>query len=86
MEDTIIKTHGDTTINNGGNTNYYDLPKDAENIQDLIEDKDMGWNMANIFKACYRLGNCGHSDKLRDLNKIVWFAERQIALEKKKNK
>lgn len=76
----------DNGKDNGGNTGYYDLPIGAKNIQDLIENNDMSWNIANIFKACYRLGKCDHSDKIRDLNKISWFINRQIELEKKKSK
>lgn len=67
--------------NNGGHTNYYDLPTSATSIQDLIEHQDMSWNIANIFKACYRLGKQDHSDSIRDLNKIRYFIDRQIALE-----
>ena len=39
----------------------------------------------NIFKAVYRLGNCTHSDAIRDLNKIIWFVEREIKRIKKNN-
>ena len=51
---------------------------------DLIEDKEMHWNMANIFKSCYRLGQQNHSNAERDINKIIWFAERHKQLLKKK--
>ena len=71
-------------INNGGNTDYYDLPNDAETLQDLIEYRNMDWNIANIFKSCYRIGNQDHSSELRDINKIIWFAERQKKLILKK--
>lgn len=64
--------------NKGGDTNYYDLPTGAKNIQDLIEYKDMNFSLGNILKATYRIGNCDHSDKIRDLNKIIWFAKREI--------
>ena len=64
-------------INNGGSTNYYDLPPLAKDLQDLIEHKNMDFAIGNIFKACYRLGECSHSDALRDVNKIIWFAERK---------
>lgn len=72
--------------NNGGKTDYYDLPKKSKSIQDLIEDRKMNWNIANIFKACYRIGNQDHSDELRDINKIIWFAKRQKKLIESRNK
>jgi len=68
----------DSTSNNGGTTDYYSIPEEATMIQDLIEHKDMNFSQGNIFKAIYRLGNCSHSDAVRDLNKIIWFAQREI--------
>lgn len=65
------------TNNNGGDTDYYRIPSDATMLQDLIEYKDMSWNQANIFKAAYRLGD-SHSSVERDLNKIIWFANRML--------
>lgn len=65
------------TNNNGGDTDYYKVPPGASMLQDLIEYKDMSWNQANIFKAAYRLGD-SHSSVERDLNKIIWFANRML--------
>lgn len=63
----------------GGSTpQQYALPDGAVELQDLIEYRDMNYAVANIFKACFRLGHCEHSDKIRDLNKILWFAEREL--------
>lgn len=65
--------------NNGGDTDYYRIPSDATMLQDLIEFKSMSWNQANIFKAAYRLGDPQtHSSMERDLNKIIWFAQRML--------
>jgi len=62
----------------GGSTpEQYSIPKDAEELQDLIEHRKMNFSMGNIFKACYRFGTCSHSDELRDINKIIWFANRE---------
>lgn len=67
------------TNNNGGDTDYYKVPSGASMLQDLIEYKDMSWNQANIFKAAYRLGDSQtHSSMERDLNKIIWFAQRML--------
>lgn len=63
----------------GGSTpSQYQLPDNATDLQDLIEYRDMNFAMGNIFKACYRSGNCSHSDLLRDINKIIWFANREL--------
>lgn len=72
-------TQEDTTAtNNGGATSYYDLPPNSTTLQDLMEYKDMTWNQANIFKAAYRLRDETHSSMERDLNKIIWFANRML--------
>lgn len=68
----------------GLGNNYYNLPKGSTEIQDLIEHKDMSFSIGNIFKACYRLGQKPNVNRLYDLEKIKWFAEREIKLEKGK--
>ena len=58
---------------------YYDFPEGSECLQDLIEDRDMSWNQANIMKAALRWGvKGGASDLKYDLEKILWFAEREL--------
>jgi hypothetical protein len=71
-------------MNDGGSTpSQYALPEDATELQDLIEYREMNFAIGNIFKAAYRMGHCSHSDNARDLRKIIWFAQRQLALEEK---
>ena len=65
-------------IPGGSSPSQYGLPDNAKEIQDLIEYRDMNFALGNIFKACYRSGHCKHSDAVRDLNKIIWFANREI--------
>lgn len=62
----------------GGSSDYYNVPEDAKNIQDLIEHKNMTWSIANIFKACYRLGTKNGVDSQYDLKKIVYFGLREL--------
>jgi len=65
--------------NNGGSCpEQYRLPVGAIELQDLIEHRNMNFAIGNIFKACYRMGNCDHSTAERDLRKILWFAEREL--------
>lgn len=76
--DAVSVTEKVSSDNNGGSTDYYKLPVGATELQDLIEAKDMNFAIGNIFKACYRMGNVSHSDAVRDLNKIIWFAQREL--------
>ena len=70
--------HGHTEIPGGSTPSQYALPDGARELQDLIEARSMNFAQGNIFKAIYRLGHCSHSDTLRDMNKVKWFAEREI--------
>jgi hypothetical protein len=63
----------------GWSSDYYELPEDAKEMQDLIEYRDMNFAMANIFKACYRYGHKENTTKEYDLNKILWYATREKA-------
>jgi len=61
----------------GGSTpSQYSLPKDAKELQDLIEHRNMNFSIGNIFKACYRLGTKNKPEY--ELNKIIWFANREL--------
>jgi hypothetical protein len=60
----------------GSSTDYYRIPDGATDLIDLIEHKNMGFSVGNIFKACYRLGEKHGTDAMYDLNKIIFFAER----------
>ncbi len=67
----------------GGSTSYYELPKGATELNDLIEHKGMSFALGNIFKACYRFGEKDAASRLYDLNKIIYFAERLKAQEER---
>ncbi len=71
----------DPTANNGGSTNYYQLPAGAVEMQDLIEHRNMNFAQGNMFKALYRANAStnNHSSYERDLNKIIWYAQRELA-------
>lgn len=63
-------------MSNGGSTpKQYAIPDGAKEIQDLIEYRKMNFAMGNIFKAAYREKES--LDPLYDINKILWFAERE---------
>lgn len=63
--------------NNGGASDWYSLPKDANTLQDLIEYRNMNGSVKDIFKACYRLG-IKTEDELRDLNKMAYYSLREV--------
>lgn len=69
----------------GWSSNYYKLPEGAEELDDLIVDKGMHWHIANIFKACYRMGRKSSVDPMYDINKILWFAQKHKELLEKRN-
>lgn len=69
----------------GGSTDsQYKLPEEANQLQDLIEYRNMSFSLGNIFKACYRLGAKESVTVMYDLKKIQWFVERMIAAEEDK--
>lgn len=75
-----------TSKNKGGSTDYYAIPKGAKTLNDLIEFKNMSPALHEIFKATYAMDeraarNIEGQDRLRELNKIKYYVEREIALE-----
>ena len=68
------------TKNNGGPTSYYDLDPSWEGAGDIIEGRNMNFNQGNIFKVafCFNVGRHNATDYERELNKIVYFANREL--------
>ena len=66
-----------TTKLSGGSSEYYELPHGCSELQDLIEYLEMPWNIANIFKACYRYQRKEGNPPEYDIDKILWFAHRE---------
>lgn len=65
-------------VTGGSTPNQYALPEGAKEIQDLIEYREMNFSVGNIFKAVYRLGKKEGVTKEYDLNKIIFFAKREL--------
>lgn len=70
----VVKAPSPIT-SDGGSSSYYELPENAEELGDLINYRDMNFNIGNIFKACYRMGLKSGNGPEYDLNKIIFFAE-----------
>ena len=71
------------TASDGGSTNYYKIPKHAEELRHLISHKAMSKSRGDIFKACYRLGEKEGVDVGYDLNKMKFFIEDLIEMNKR---
>jgi hypothetical protein len=65
-------------VSDGSTADYYELPKNAKELQDLISHKNMNAQIGEIFRACYRYGEVAHSKMLRDAKKIKYYAEAEI--------
>lgn len=65
-------------VSDGSSADYYQLPADAKELQDLISHKNMNAQVGEIFRACYRYGEVAHSEMLRDAKKIKFYAEAEI--------
>lgn len=71
MEFAMIKSDGSTA-------SYYELPKGATELQDLISHKNLNAQIGEIFRECYRYGQASHSDELRGIKKILFYANAEL--------
>lgn len=62
----------------GASADYYLLPKNAAQLQDLISHRNMNAQIGEIFRSCYRYGTASHSDQLRDAKKILFYAHSEV--------
>ena len=84
MTSEAFSTHETTiqfpTINNGGFTDYYKLDPSWKYAQDIIEARNMNFAQGNIFKVAFTFNTGRHEATTyeRELNKIIWFAQREL--------
>lgn len=62
----------------GSSASYYELPDGASELQDLISDRNMNAQIGEIFRECYRYGRASHSDELRGIKKILFYANAEL--------
>lgn len=72
----------DSSDNNGGKTDYYQLssaPFNINDADDFIEWRKMNFAQGNILKVAwtFNVGRHDGTDAIRDLNKIIHYAERE---------
>lgn len=62
----------------GSTASYYELPSGAAELQDLISYKNMNAQIGEIFRECYRYGQASHSDEIRGIKKILFYAQAEL--------
>jgi hypothetical protein len=62
----------------GSTASYYELPNNASELQDLISAKNMNAQIGEIFRECYRYGQASHSDEIRGIKKILFYAKAEL--------
>ena len=65
-------------VSDGSTASYYELPSGAGELQDLISYKNMNAQIGEIFRECYRYGQASHSDELRGIKKILFYANAEL--------
>ena len=81
--DTILTGYNESqsSVNNGGSTDYYKLDPSWNMAQDIIEARSMNFSQGNILKAAFTFNSGRHeaTSYERELNKIIWFAQRELS-------
>lgn len=62
----------------GLHAEYYTLPNNSTQLQDLISNRNMNAQIGEIFRECYRYGLASHSDELRGIKKILFYANAEL--------
>ena len=73
-----VPERGSVNVSDGSTALYYELPKGAKELQDLISHKNMNAQIGEIFRSTYRYGESSHSDCLRDAKKIRFYIDAEI--------
>jgi len=67
-----------SNISDGSSADYYKLPPNATQLQDLISYKNLNSQLGEIMRAVYRYGQVSHSAKMRDAKKIQFYINEEI--------
>lgn len=77
--DRFVEKHKNNNVRSDGSTaSYYELPNNATELQDLISAKNMNAQIGEIFRECYRYGQASHSDEIRGIKKILFYAKAEL--------
>ena len=83
MQKALFKLKRKWTVSNkeqsdGSSANYYKLPENASELQDLISAKNLNAQIGEIFRECYRYGKASHCDEERGIRKILFYANAEL--------
>lgn len=73
-----IGRHSTKEKSDGLHAEYYTLPNNSTQLQDLISNRNMNAQIGEIFRECYRYGLASHSDELRGIKKILFYANAEL--------
>ena len=62
----------------GSSASYYELPDNSSELQDLISYRNMNAQIGEVFRECYRYGKASHSDEMRGIKKILFYAKAEL--------
>ena len=81
----IVDSDMKKALNKGGDTDYYKIKTEWKMAQDIIEDRGMNFSQGNILKVAFTFNTGRHegTDYERELNKLIWFAQRELERIKK---
>ena len=71
-------TYNQKEKSDGLHAEYYTLPNNSTQLQDLISNRNMNAQIGEIFRECYRYGLASHSDELRGIKKILFYANAEL--------
>lgn len=84
----IVSCKINKSENNGGTTSCYQLPINGsiKDCDDFVAWRNMNFFQGNIAKAVWTFNTERHSgtNSIRDLNKIIHYAQKQLEIELKK--
>jgi hypothetical protein len=63
----------------GSTAHYYELPIEVNEFQDVVAYINCNAQMGEIGRAWMRYGRCPHSPRRRDLKKIIFYAQQELA-------
>ncbi len=78
LQEKLDSASGYKEKSDGSSADYYKLPKDSSELQDLISAKNMNAQIGEIFRECYRYGQASHCDEIRGIKKILFYANAEL--------
>lgn len=71
----------DDSRNNGGSTDYYKLNAAWKDVMDIIETRGLNYSQGSMLKVAmtFNVGRHEGTSPERDLNKIIYHAQRELA-------